>query len=138
LEDQLGTVEVIVWPDTYQKFFSVLAADVPVLISGKLDVTDERRVVIANAIESAIELRDKSAKEALVVVDSERCSGQKLNQLKKLLAEHRGRCPVKLIVRASAHSETIISLPAELQVEPSESLCNRVEELFGSPVMSFR
>ena len=138
LEDQLGTIEVIIWPDVYQKVFNVLVADDPVLVTGKLDITDERRTIIGNTIQSAIELRDKSAKEAVVLLDLERCTDHKLNQLKRVLAEHRGKCPVKLVLRASKHSETVISLPKELQIEPSEALCNRVEELFGAPVLTFR
>jgi len=138
LEDLYGTQEVIVWPDTYQTVYASLVADDPVLVQGRLDVSDERRTLIASGIESAIQLRDKSAKEAVVMLDSRICSGEKLEKLKGLLAQHHGRCPVKLVLRKAKHSEIVVSLPNELSIEPSEALCNRVEQLFGEPVLTFR
>ncbi|HQH26784.1 MAG TPA: DNA polymerase III subunit alpha, partial [Oligoflexia bacterium] len=66
LEDLFGTLETIVWPDTYQKVFEMLNSQDPVLVSGRLDVSDERRTIIANSVESAIACRDRAAKEALI------------------------------------------------------------------------
>jgi DNA polymerase III subunit alpha len=138
LEDLGGTIEVIVWPDTYLKVQSTLVAEDPVLVTGKLDVSDERRILVATNIESAIALRDRTAKEAVLVVHSENCSTAQLARLRELFVSHPGNCPVKLVFRKLAHSETMVSLPKEIKVEPSEKLCNLVEQLFGEPVMSFR
>ena len=46
LEDWLGTVESIVWPDTYLKVAHLIVADDPVLVSGRADVTEERCALI--------------------------------------------------------------------------------------------
>ena len=137
LEDWRDTIEVIVWPDTYQKVHNLLVAEDPVLVTARLDVSDERSNLIAKEVESIIAVRDKSATEARVLLRSD-CSEDKLESLKTLFAEHRGKCPVKLIVRRPGHSETIIALPSEIQVAPSESLCDKAEQLFGEPVISFR
>lgn len=138
LEDLVGTIEVIVWPDIYQKVHGILVAEDPVLVTARLDVSDERRILIAQSIESAIALRDRTAKEAIVVLQADSCSKTQLEQLKTLLSQHRGKLPVKLVFRRAAHSETVVALPDELRVEPSELLCNKVEQLFGEPVLSFR
>ncbi len=138
LEDLTETIEVIVWPDTYQKVHALLVAEDPVLVSARLDVSDERRTLIATSIESAIALRDKTAKEAIVMLNSARCSPEQLEQLKTLFSSHKGSCPVKLVFRQASHSETVVSLPPEIKVAPSEVLCNQVEELFGEPVLTFR
>ncbi len=138
LEDLKGTAEVIVWPDVYQKVSGILTSEDPVLVTGKLDVSDERCNLIAVKIQSAIELRDETAKEALLMLDARKCSEEKLAQLKSLLASHHGAIPVKLVIRKPAHSETVVALSEQLQVEPSEKLCNQVEALFGEPVMTFR
>ncbi|MCC6953878.1 MAG: DNA polymerase III subunit alpha [Deltaproteobacteria bacterium] len=138
LEDMLDTIEVIVWPDTYQKAYQVLNSEDPILIAGRLDVSDERRLIVASTIESAIALRDKTAKLAVVSVETSHCTPERFESLKKLLAEHRGEVPVKLILKEPKHSETEVMLPSELRIAPSETLCTRIEELFGSPVMSFR
>ena len=138
LEDLSGTIEVIVWPDTYQKVQAALHSEDPVIVSAKLDISDERCLLIGNSIESAIHLRDKTAKEAVVVVSSKKCTPQQLEVLKNVFTEHKGACPVKLIIRNHAHSETVLALPPEYRVQPSEQLCTTLERLFGEPVLTFR
>ncbi len=138
LEDLRSTIEVIVWPDVYKKVDQILSSEDPVVVSGKLDVSDERRQIIAKGVQSAIRLRDSSAREALVKIRSDVCSGDKISQLKDLFRAHQGACPVKVVLTRSGHSETVVALPGQIQVEPSEGLCNKVEQLFGEPVMTFR
>lgn len=138
LEDLSATIEVIVWPDVYQNVYATLNSQDPVLIGGKLDVSDERRLLIANKVESAISLRDRTAREAVVRVDFSTCNSKLLEKLRSILEGHRGNCPVKLVLYRADHSEAVLSLSESVKVEPSEKLCNQVEELFGSPVISFR
>lgn len=138
LEDMLDTIEVIVWPDTYQKVFQALSSEDPVVVTAKVDVSDERRVLVANSLESALAIRDKKAKEAIIRVAEKLCNQAKLASLKNLLASHRGDCRVRIILCRENHSETTIALPADLAVAASEQLSNSVEQLFGEPVMSFR
>lgn len=138
LEDLTETIEVMVWPDVYQKVHQVLSSEDPVLIKGRLDVSDERRTLIAQEVDSAITLRDKTAKEALVMLNTSACDPNKLEPLRSVLRAHAGSCPVKLILKRPSHSEVVVSLPESVCVEPSEQLCNKVEQLFGEPVLSFR
>lgn len=138
LEDLNGTVEVLVWPDVYRKVYGVLSDDDPVLIKGRIDVSDERCNLIANEVESLIALRDRTAREAVIRLPTSTASDDKLEELKTIFGQHKGSCPVKLVLYKDRHSETVVSLPDSIQVEPSELLCNQVEELFGAPVMSFR
>ncbi|HQH27350.1 MAG TPA: hypothetical protein PLP17_08145, partial [Oligoflexia bacterium] len=63
---------------------------------------------------------------------------ERLDQLRSLLAQHKGECTVKLLFVRPNHSETTVSLPDDVKVAPSEALCNKVEQLFGEPVMTFR
>lgn len=138
LEDMRGRVEVLVWPSTYLKFVDVLASEDPVLVSGRLDISEERRVVMANSIESVLALRDKKASEALIRISEEQCPPHRLGDLKQLLAKFKGECTVRLIVRKRDRTETVLILPPEVRVSASETLSNSVERLFGAPVMTFR
>lgn len=137
LEDLLSTVEVLVWPDMYLKVQEILQSEDPVVITAKLDVSDERKVLIANKVESAIALRNNAAKRAVITLNTTQCSSEKLEELKKLLRNHTGECDVKLVLKKEKHSETVVGLPKGIRVEPSESLSNQVEQLFGKPVLTF-
>src|SRR5262249_39758688 len=50
LEDREGTVECIAWPETYQKYESTIAGDLPVIARGKLDVDEERAQIILDEL----------------------------------------------------------------------------------------
>ena len=138
LEDLLSTIETIVWPDIYQKVYASLAGEDPVVVSGKLDVSDERRVLIATTVDSVISLRDRTAREAVVRIDLSSCTAEKVEELRTIFSANRGNCPVKLVFCRPEHSETVVSLAPQVTVEPSESLCNAVEALFGQHVITFR
>ncbi len=139
LEDLLGTVEVIAWPDTYQKVQDILSSEDPVLLTGRLDVSDERRTIIVNEIQSAIALRNKNARQAVIRLNAKNCSSERLGKLRQVLGAHRGNCEVKLVVERASHSQTTIAIQKSLvSVAASEELCNEVERLFGEPVLSFR
>lgn len=138
LEDMLDTIEVLVWPDIYQKHMQVLNSDDPVVINGKLDINEERCNLIANTIDSAITIREKTAKEAHIKIEENKFSQKRLDELKKIFGQYSGNCQVKLIISKKDHSEVVISLPQDIKISPSETFCNTVEQLFGEPVVSFR
>jgi len=138
LEDLLDTIEVIVWPEPYQKVQQILTGEDPVIVNARVDANDERTILIANNIESAIVMRDRNATEAVIRLEERMCSSAKLEELKSVLARFKGNCPVKLVFRRTDHSETTIALPPALRIAPSEGLSNSVEQLFGQPVVTYR
>jgi DNA polymerase-3 subunit alpha len=138
LEDLLGTVEVIIWPDTYQKVHAVLSSEDPVIVNARLDVSDERRNLIANDVQSALAIRDQNATHAMIKLYEEQCDADKLRALRALLASHKGNCRVRFLMKRPNHSETLVGLSSKYCVSPSEALCDKVEQIFGEPVMSFR
>ncbi len=138
LEDWLGTMETIVWPDTYLKVSSLLVGEDPVVISGKMDVTPERRVLIADSFESLISIRDKSATVALMELKGSECGEDALRKLQDLTKKYPGTCPVKIRVSEVPYPlELKDSRDKPVCVAPSEALCEQVEQLFGRPVLSF-
>ncbi|RIL11899.1 MAG: DNA polymerase III subunit alpha, partial [Proteobacteria bacterium] len=140
LEDSFSTVETLVWPDVYRQATTILVADDPVLISGRLDIGEERCTLIANKIESLIALRDRNATQGLIQLSESDNFESNLDQLLSLLRKYGGNCPVKVKVRIS-DSEISLALKDRKQspvcVAPSEHLCDEVEQLFGRPVLSF-
>ncbi|MEZ4753306.1 MAG: DNA polymerase III subunit alpha [Bdellovibrionota bacterium] len=141
LEDWQGTVEALVWPDTYQKIAHLIVADDPVLVSGKADVTEERCSLIIDSMESLIELRDKTATKGLIpFLDEVEDSEDKIPELKKLFVNFPGSIPVIAKVR-DGQSVTDISLEYDdnqpVLVRPCEELCDGVEQIFGRPALFF-
>ncbi|HMO18496.1 MAG TPA: DNA polymerase III subunit alpha, partial [Oligoflexia bacterium] len=138
LEDLMGTIETMVWPDTYREVQELLSSEDPVLVKGRIDANDERCIFIAQEIQALSRIRDESASEAIIKLNSKKVSPDKISDLKKLIQRFKGDCRVTLSVERPEHSEVILSLGANCGVRPSDDLCNEVERLFGENVISFK
>ena len=139
-EDSSGTIETLVWPDTYRKFMTLIAADEPILITGKTEVNDEKAQLIVEKIESLIAMRDKSASVGILQLTEADQFQERASKIIQLLERHVGKCPVKVSFETSGSKVTIDLKDAKLApvcVEPSEFLCEAIEQIFGRPVLSF-
>lgn len=137
-EDLLGTLETVVWPDTYKDVQELLSTEEPLMLRGRVDSSDERCVFILQHAEPLTQIRDASASEALIRLDAGRTPKAKVVDLKKVLSRYKGDCKVTVLVQKPSHSETFLTLPKEMWVQPSEELCNELERVFGENVLSFR
>jgi DNA polymerase-3 subunit alpha len=137
LEDLQGTLECVVWPDTYKQIFELLNSEEPVMVLGRLDIGDERVVLMVNSAEPLVKLRDNSASEALITLNSKLADEKGLENLKSVLTRFKGECKVRIKVKQS-DSEVILALPHDLSISPSEDLYNEIEKLFGEDVLSFK
>ena len=139
LEDWLGTLESLVWPDTYNQVVALLNGEEPVLVSARADITDERCVLIVESMQSLLSLRDRKATQGLLAFN-EQDLDNRLDNLLGIFVKHPGNCPVKLRVKIDSR-EVWINLRDQKQVpvsvSPSEKLCDEVEQLFGKPILSF-
>jgi len=137
LEDRCGAVEVIAWPETYKRCETALHADEPVLVTGTLEVSEERCQIIADEIAPLLEAREKAVKQVHFALRAERVDEGALRSLRQTLAAHRGACNAFLHLLLPNRTETVIALPAELKVAPTERMVEDVERLFGNGVTSF-
>ncbi len=140
LEDWLGTVDAIVWPDTYRQVSATLVADDPVLISGRADVSAERCALIVEKVESLIALRDRSATQGFLLLNAKDDIETRLPRVQSLFERHTGNCPVKVRLQLDEGEVSIVlrdSGNSPVCVVPSETLCEEVEQIFGRPVLSF-
>jgi DNA polymerase-3 subunit alpha len=140
LEDYLGTVESIAWPDVYQQIASIIVADEPVVVSGRADVSDERCTLIVNKLESLVALRDRTATQGVLSFAHSDPVEQRIRELQRLFGKYTGNCPIKVNLEVEGDSVSMVLRDvkqAPICVSPSEKLCEEVEQLFGRPVLSF-
>lgn len=128
LEDQFGSVKLVVWPDTFAKVESRLRIDRPVLVSGRLEVEDEGAVsLIADDVQRLEGLRERSASRILLGVKAP-LDEQAVDRLFEILDSHRGRCEIELEVELADSTVTI--RPSQfVTIEPSPELRQMIESL---------
>jgi len=138
LEDKEGGVDVIAWPDTYQKHESIVQGGNPVVISGALEVSPERCQVIADEIVPLAAARAEAIRQAHVRVPLGRLGRDGLEELRAVLGRHPGPCDAFLHLIQGDDTETILALPGSIRVAASEEIVDAVERVLGAGTMSFR
>lgn len=140
LEDWLGTIDSLVWPDTYRKIQHLIVPDEPVMVSGRADVTEERCVLVIDTMESLIQLRDRSATQGCLMLTANDEIEQRMPAVQTIFRKYTGSCPVKVRLQLDDGEVSIVlrdSANSPVCVGPSEALCEEVEQLFGRPVLTF-
>jgi DNA polymerase-3 subunit alpha len=138
LEDKTGTVEVICWPDRYRRCEECLAGDEPVCVSGTLEVGEDRCQIIAEDVVPLAAARERGVQQVHFALRAERVDAERLRVLRETLGQHRGSCPAFLHLLLPDRTETVIALPEDLRVAPTEGMVEAVERLFGDGVTSFQ
>jgi DNA polymerase-3 subunit alpha len=140
LEDWLGTIDSLVWPDTYRQVQNLIAADEPVRITGRAEVTPERCSLIVDSMESLIQLRDRNATQGFLLLNGGDNFENKLPRIQSIFEKHTGPCPIKVRLKLEQEEVSIVlrdGSNSPVCVLPSEALCEEVEQLFGRPVLTF-
>jgi DNA polymerase-3 subunit alpha len=125
LEDDEGSVDVIVFPELYNSMGEVLKKDAPLLVRGALDRTDKGIKIVARELSGLEDMpvRTNGVKAEISIND-----GGSLRPLKDLLEGYPGTMPVYLLIRANG-SEALIQ--TSLAVSPDDALVEKVDGLLG-------
>ncbi|KNF09136.1 DNA polymerase III, subunit alpha [Gottschalkia purinilytica] len=96
LEDLYGSIEVIVFPQTYEKYNKYLVEDSIVVISGRLSISEEEgsRTIISESIKPMV----KGEKKKLYIKISKNEPTELLDRIKKVLTQYRGSVPVYVYI----------------------------------------
>ena len=65
-------------------------------------------------------------------------SADNISELRGLFAEFPGRCPVRMVVSVPGMAEVEMSMPESVRLDPTDSLIDRIEQVFGRGVVQFR
>ncbi|HKQ98891.1 MAG TPA: DNA polymerase III subunit alpha [Candidatus Polarisedimenticolia bacterium] len=137
LVDLEGSVEVIVFPDTYARTRSLLDEDAALLVTGAVEIDEDRRRIIADGLMPVAQAEEKKAREVVLTVP-EGIDAAAAGKVRTLLAESPGPCPVYLeVVRPSAYRATLKAAGA-LKVSPNRVLTLALEEVLGKGTVRFR
>ncbi len=140
LEDSGGGVEVIAFPEAYQRAATLIETGTMVLVKGKLERDDESVRILATEIVPLATLRERLAKEVAIRVKMP-ADRRTFEALGEILSRHRGDRrvsfdlevpsePCRLRVRADVSSQ--------IRVRPSSDLVAELESVVGQGAVSLR
>jgi DNA polymerase-3 subunit alpha len=139
LDDVAGSIEVVVFPETFQKHGSVVEADAMLLVRGKLEKDEESARIVSTELMPIATLRERTTREVAIHLAVPPHGRTTFEALAELLARHRGdrRVYLELDVRGQKRPLRVKADVAQ-RVKPSEKLVAEVEQLCGAGSVELR
>jgi DNA polymerase-3 subunit alpha len=139
LDDIAGSLEVVVFPETFGKHGSLVEADAMLLVRGKLEKDDESARIVATELLPIAALRERTTKEVVIHLSGRATGRPTFEALAELLTRHRGdrRVFLELDVKSQEKPLRVRSEVAQ-RVRPSERLVLEVEQICGAGSIELR
>ncbi len=136
LEEPGATIECVFNPEVWNTSQRAVLAGEPVLVTGTIDTRRDEPQIRVGSCEPLSEVRARATGEVWFRLEKEELNNGRLEPLREILAGHRGGCRAKLVVTDEKY-EVELKLP-EYPIEPSAQMEERVNALFGRPVVTLR
>jgi DNA polymerase-3 subunit alpha len=140
LEDSEGGVEVIAFPEAYQRAGSLIEPGTMVLVRGKLERDDESVRVLASEISSIESVRERLTREVAIRLTVPAGRGL-FEALGEIFSRHRGDRRVSFEIELPGDSKRLrvkADVSSQIRVRPSSRLIAEVEQVVGRGAVSLR
>jgi DNA polymerase-3 subunit alpha len=139
LDDIGGSIEVVVFPETFGRFGALVQPDAMVLARGKFEKDDESARLVASELMPISALRERTTREVAIHLAMPPHSRATLEALAELFSRHRGdrRVSLELDVKEGGKPMRVKADVAQ-RVRPSEKLVAEVEQLCGAGSVELR
>lgn len=132
LEDMHGTLEVVVFPEPFKLYESLLKSEDPVFIKGRADIGDTGKVkIIVSELQPLKDLRLTQAKRMVVHVNLIGLDSDAAPRLLELFEKNRGDCAV--VFELEHDRQFLVTLKPDdyVRVRPHPHFIRAVEEICG-------
>ncbi len=137
IEDLAEAVEVVIFPSTYAACEEILSSPDPIIIQGTVQQDERGPKIIAEAIDSLEDAREKYTDSARIKLNSEKLSRQQMEKVKKTLYQFHGSCPVRLTLHFSDKGEVDIDVLKDITIRPCKGLTDTMDEILSYKAVSF-
>lgn len=130
LEDLQGSVGIIFWADVYKKYYVLLHADEPVVISGTVDVGDESLKVIAQEVIPLNKALENPYKQVRFMIDADKVTPENIKSLYAAIKKYHGKYESYIHI-INGKSETIVSLGDAGRLDICDRLQREADGILG-------
>jgi DNA polymerase-3 subunit alpha len=141
LEDAVGSIEIVVFPETFKQFGHLAENAAMVLVKGKFERDDDTARLLASEIVPIDMVRERLATSVAIRLSTPPHDRATFEKLWDVFAQHKGdrRVAFDIEVRdADRHLRVKVAVNPQIRVRPSESLVTEVEKICGSGSVSLR
>jgi DNA polymerase-3 subunit alpha len=133
LEDLDGIVEVLVFPQAYQKVSRYIQLNSVVMVTGRLNLNEDQPKIVVNDL---IPIEDTFNLIAGLNINLFGIRENLFQSLKELLTSNPGKTPVYLRLDSPSKNRIQLVVGRDLYVNPSEKLIQDIDELLGEERLS--
>lgn len=127
VEDLTGSVELVIFPDTFAKYSHLLKEEKPILVGGGLEVAEGNPKIIVDSFALFDEVLRKTKKISLHLDKINLEDFEKLNQI---LMSNKGNTDVRLVMNIDG--EVVEVFPEDpTQIQISDEFFEGIHQLFG-------
>ena len=133
LSDAHGSLEVVVFPETFAKCAKLIANDTMVLTRGKLEKDDETARLLATEVVPLEHARERSTTAVAIRLAVPPHGRETFETLANVFARYRGDRPVRieLEVRRDGHPMRVRADVQQVRVRPTAELVAELERICG-------
>ena len=123
LEDQFGSVKVVCWPEQFGKYRNLLSEGVPLIVKGKLELSDDGAAsIIANEVMSPEDAQQRAASKVVVRCAEVDMDEEALVGLWDAAIENTGKAELQFEIETRDGLIVVLRPDQYLRVSPSDQL----------------
>jgi DNA polymerase-3 subunit alpha len=141
LDDADGSIEIVVFPETFKQFGSLAENGQMLLVKGKFERDDETARILASELAPIDMVRERLAKAVAIRLTTPPHDRSTFEQLWDVFARHKGDRRVAFdveVCEADRRYRVKVDVNAQIRVRPSERLVADVEKICGSGSVTLR
>lgn len=139
IEDQYGSIEVVVFPNLYAKVHQMLANEDIAILEGEVQKNENMVKLIANVIVPIEKASEEWTNGVLIQVDSQKNTTQDLEELKSIIDLYPGDCTACLKINIEKDKPSVlVKLSDEYKTSVEPQFFKQVEKLLGQGCIETR
>jgi DNA polymerase III subunit alpha len=139
LDDVDGSVEVVVFPETFAKHASLIDTDAMLLVRGKFEKDDESARLVATELLPIAALVERTTREIAIHLKAPAHGRSTFEALAELLSRHRGDRRVYLELDIAGKDGNLrVRADVMQRVRPSERLLTEIEQITGTGTVELK
>ncbi len=140
LEDAAGTVEIVVFPETFGRCGQFVEVGQLVLVRGKLERDEETTRILASEIAPIDAVRERLAREVSIHLRKP-ADRPTLEALGEIFSRHRGDRKVSFEMETGEAPHKLrvkVDVSSQIRVRPSPALIQDIEQVVGAGAVELR
>jgi DNA polymerase-3 subunit alpha len=131
LEDFSDSIEVVVFPDVYSQFKSMIKMDKMVFVIGRISRKEEDNTkILAEEIIRIEETRDKFTKNVLICMTAQGLEKTAIDSINNIVSKSPGKCALYIDVKTILN-ETVRMKSSKYMINPDTKTIKSLRKLLG-------